>query len=237
MTYLLLALGLSAGILTTIAGAGGGMLLVLSLSLVLGPKAALSTSVPALFVGNVHRAFSYRARIERRAAVPIVRGALPGSLLGGAFAVSVPSVALEVLLAVMTALLVLRAFRLFTWTPPASALTPSGFFIGALSATAGGAGFLVSGVLLSLGLTGEPYVATSAAIALSVHAGRIVSYAATGMFSGEVLRHAAITTVAVVFGNALGGRARRLFEGEATRRIEYGTLVVCGVLAVLGIVH
>ena len=49
-------LGILAGILTTLAGLGGGMLLVLALSLTSSPVTELAATAPALSLGNLHRA-------------------------------------------------------------------------------------------------------------------------------------------------------------------------------------
>ena len=60
----IVVLGLLAGVLTTVSGMGGGLLVVFVLSWALGPKAALVVSTAALLVGNVHRAWLYRASVD-----------------------------------------------------------------------------------------------------------------------------------------------------------------------------
>jgi hypothetical protein len=62
----LVPLGLLAGVLTTVAGMGGGMMLVVVLSLVWDPRVALASTAPALLVGNAHRAYLYRAQVARQ---------------------------------------------------------------------------------------------------------------------------------------------------------------------------
>ena len=95
MEFWLVVLGVLAGGLTTVAGMGGGVMLVLALSLVASPVEALAITSPALLVGNLHRVAVGRRAIDRAVARPFVLGALPGSLLGGLVAVAVPPALLQ----------------------------------------------------------------------------------------------------------------------------------------------
>src|SRR5688572_16373782 len=86
---LVLGLGLVAGALTTVAGLGGGVFLLLSLSVLWGPTTALATSSLALLVGNLHRTFLYRKSVNWPIARAFVVGAVPGAVLGALLAVAV----------------------------------------------------------------------------------------------------------------------------------------------------
>src|SRR6188472_908814 len=97
-----LLLGLVAGVLTTIAGQGGGLLLLLACSALLGPHEALAVTAPALLLGNLHRSTLLRAHIDRTIALPVIAGAVPGALVGGMLAGITPAWALRVLLVGMT---------------------------------------------------------------------------------------------------------------------------------------
>src|SRR5690349_10895588 len=80
---LYVSLGLLAGALTTVAGLGGGMLLLLALATLGEPHEALAVTAPALLVGNLHRLWMGRRELDRETALPLVAGALPGALVGG----------------------------------------------------------------------------------------------------------------------------------------------------------
>ena len=236
------ALGLGAGVLTTIAGQGGGLLLLLACSAVIGPKSALAVTAPALLLGNLHRAFLLRAHIDRGVALRVVVGAVPGALGGGLLVGVMPGHALQVILVGMTALAVAKALGLLRFAVPRSALTPAGAAIGALTGTAGGAGVLFAPVLLSTGLTGRAFVATSSAIALSTHLGRLLGYAGLGLLSRDLLLPTALVAAAIFAGNAIGDRLRTFSSGyrpdQLEKRqavLEYGTLVVCVALSVAGL--
>ena len=233
---LLLALGVGAGGLTTVAGLGGGVLLILALSLVTSPAEALAISSPALLVGNLHRLIVGRRAVDRGIARALALGALPGSALGGLLAVAVPTVVLELLLVGTTAFALARTFGWLSFKPGVRALLPAGFGIGVATATTGGGALMLAPLLLATGLTGARYVATAAAVAVAIHVGRLLGYGAGGLISRETLLAAAVLAAAILVGNALGQRLRKYIGPAAGARLELGVLLVCVALALAGLV-
>jgi uncharacterized membrane protein YfcA len=231
----LIPLGILAGILTTIAGLGGGILLQVALSLVVGPRLALAITAPALLVGNLHRAILYRAHIDRAVARSFVIGALPGSVVGGLAAVVLPTWAMQGLMVAMAALAVSRHFGWWRWKPSAAVMVPAAAGIGAVSATSGGAGLLVSPLMLSAGLSGERYVSTVAVSAVAMHVGRFAAYSVGGLVSAHTLGLAAGLTVAILVGNTVGARLRTSISATLAPRIELGVLGVATALALAGV--
>jgi uncharacterized protein len=247
VVYLLLGLG--AGVLTTIAGQGGGLLLLLAISAFRGPHEALAITAPALLLGNLHRTLILRKFIDRAVAIRMVLGAVPGAFVGGMLVGVIPAWGLRALLIAITVVAVAKALGFIRFGVPRAALVPAGFGIGAMTGTSGGAGVLFAPVLLSAGLTGRAFVATSSTIAFSTHVGRVVGYAGLGLFSVGLILPTVFVTGAIFVGNALGDRIRTAFLGgvddkdpvkiaAAAKRmtvLEYGTLVVCVVLSVVGL--
>ena len=229
---LLLLFGLLAGALTTVAGLGGGQLLVLALASFVGPREALAISAPALLAGNLHRFALYRTHVDRRVALAFAAGALPASALGGWLAVSLPAWLLSVLLGATTLIAVARALGLVKLAPPPSTLPAAGAVIGTICATSSGAGLLLAPLLLSTGLSGPAYVATGALCALSMHVGRVAGYAVGGSIGATTLMQSAALAAAIVAGNVIGDRTRRYLPPGAEPWIEHGVLVVSVVLAV-----
>lgn len=224
--HVLLPLGLFAGILTTIAGLGGGILLTVCLSLALGPKAALVVTGPALLLGNAHRVWLLRRHVDGAVAQRFAGAALLGSALGGFLLPRVPDRAVALAMSATTALAVLRALGWVSLRPSPRTLVPLGFGVGALSATAGGAGVLAGPILSASGLRGAAYVGTAAVGAVAMHLGRVVSYGTSGLFDGRSLRAAAALVVALLLGNVVGARLRGRVSPTAGERLELGTLVV-----------
>lgn len=236
MVALLAFLGVVAGALTTMAGLGGGVLLVLALSLVWGPTGALAVTAPALLLSNLHRFWMFRRDLDRRVAFSFIAGALPGSVVGGALAARIPETVLAWLMVGMALLAVTRALGLWTWQPRPSVLLPAGAGIGALTGTSGGAGVLVSPLLMASGLTGQAYVATAALCAVSMHTGRVLAYGAGGLVTGETMLRTLVLTVTLMIGNLAGKRLRTLLLDEKrAQRLEMATLIVCVVLGAIGV--
>jgi len=227
----LLPLGLGAGLISTVAGLGGGQLLVLAIATAWGPREALVVSSPALLLGNLHRLWLYRAQFDRRVALAFSAGALPGSVVGGLLAVGLPRSVLQALLVASTAAAITRALGWWQWQPRPAALAPAGLAIGTVCATSSGAGMLVGPLLLSSGLRGAAYVGTGAACAVAMHLGRVWGYGLGGSFDRHLLGGSLLLGVSMLAGNLLGVRLRRLLDGRTERWIEHGTLLACVTLA------
>lgn len=228
-------LGLAAGGLTTVAGLGGGMFIVLVLSLFGPPAVALAVSSPALLVGNLHRAILFRRKVDRGAALRFGVAALPASAAGGLLLPHVPELALRAVFAVVAALGVGMAVRKIELRAPRWALTPAGAGVGLLTGTSGGAGVLVAPSLLAIGLSGEAFVATGAALSLAMHTGRIAAYGAGGLFTAERALAAAALAIGLVAGNAAGKRLRAKVPEGWEPRIEASVLAIVSALAALGL--
>jgi len=227
MILALAALGLVAGILTTLAGQGGGLFLLLAISVLVGPHEALAITAPALLLGNVHRAALFRRSIQWSIAGRMIAGAVPGAFVGGLLAGAMPAWVLQVILVALTLLSIARAMKWLPFDVPRRGLGPAGLVIGAMTGTAGGAGVLFAPVLLSTGLTGAAYVGTLSTIAFATHAGRVVAYASNGLFTRELVLPTLLVALAITAGNALGERVRKSLSDRVTTRLEYGVLVVC----------
>jgi uncharacterized membrane protein YfcA len=235
MTLALAILGLLAGALTTLAGQGGGLFLLLICSVLLGPRSALAITAPALLLGNLHRAVLFRSAIDRSVAVRMVMGAVPGAFFGGLLAGALPEWTLQVILVGLTGLAIARALRWLSFDVPRWSLGPAGFVIGSLTGTAGGAGVLFAPVMLSAGLKGRAFIGTIATVAFATHAGRVVAYASNGLFTRELLLPIVVVSAAISVGNALGERLRARLSDITTTRLEYGVLVVCMGISMAGV--
>ncbi len=231
----LLLLGVVAGVLTTLAGQGGGLFLLLALGVLRDPHEALALSSPALLLGNLHRAVLCRRDVVWRIALGLCVGAAPAAVLGGLFAGRIPAVGISAVLVVLTVFAITRRALALSVRVPPRAFPLAGGVVGFLTGTSGGAGVLVSPLLLSAGLTGRAFVGTSAVVACAIHVGRVTSYAKTGLLHVDQLMPIACITIAIFAGNALGDRLRRYFTERGSTRLELGTLVVCVLVSVLGV--
>ena len=117
MLLLVALLGVFAGALTTVAGMGGGFVLVIALPLFLSPVEALTVSSAALLVGNAHRAWMYRLDIDWSEVRSVALGAVPLAVVGGLAATALPEWILRGAMAAMAGLAVARVVFRLSWSP------------------------------------------------------------------------------------------------------------------------
>lgn len=232
MTSVLLLSGLLAGVISTLAGQGGGLMALLLLSLVVGPRDALVLTAPGLALANIHRAWLFRHAVSMPIVKRLAVTMLPASLLMGTMMLAVPTVILRVLLVFATTVALGR--KLLKVHIPRAAWMPAGAVIGAFGATSGGAGVLLTPVLVSAGLRGEALVGSTAATALALNSGRLIGYTLGGSFTTRLLGASAVMTVALIAGNLLGHRTRKLLTEHSLHRIELGTMVLATLACVAG---
>ncbi len=231
----LLGLGLLAGLTTTLAGLGGGLMLVLALAMLYDPHVALVATAPALLVGNLHRLTLFRGHLTWDVAGRLVAGALPGAFLGGVVAVGLPPEVLEALMSAMVGLLVLRRLLPKGRDLPRLLLTPAGFVVGGITASSGGAGVLTTPLILGAGVSGDAYIATAASGAVAMHIGRLSAYGTGGLVDPQSLTFAAVLAVGIPLGNGLGKAIRARISEAAAMRCTYAALAGCVTLALAGV--
>jgi uncharacterized protein len=231
----LAVLGLVAGILTTLAGMGGGLFLLIALGLIYGPHVALAVTTPALLISNLHRAWLFRADVDWRLARLVAIGVMPGAILGAVILPALPEVVVAALFTASTAFALLRATGRVTLAPKPGWITTYAVAIGALAATSGGAGMLIAPLVLSSGTLGAGYVATVAIGAVAMHLARVIGYGTVGLLVAAQLVDAGVILAGLLAGNLVGRRLRGRIGRTAERRIELGALLVANFFAILAV--
>ena len=230
---LLLALGIVAGVLTTVAGMGGGLLLVAVVGLLRGPHEALAITTPALMLSNLQRTWMYRASVDTRAALTVASGAIPGAFVGGLLLPRLPA-ALALLLTT-TVLALLRSQGVVNLRVGKRAMFAAGIAIGALSASSGGAGFLIAPLLMSSGLRGLAYVATVSCCAVALHLGRLLGYGMSGLMHVELLPSIAVLLAGLLLGNLAANRARSSLPNGLLPKLELAALATTAIFSLVGV--
>jgi len=244
---ILLALGLIAGSLSTLAGLGGGLVLTLALATLWDPTRALATAAPALLIGNIHRITLFRKHFDGRLVAPFILGGVPGAVVGGLMAVALPETLLRLVIlgtALAATIHELRGRR--AKADGERGRRPGPFVIagvasvaGVVTATSGGGGLLLGPLLLAAGARGERFMVSASSVAVCMHVARIGAYGVSDAIGAQTFLDAAVVAVAILAGNAIGRRARRPLglAGESIRstRLTYGVLGVSITLAVAGL--
>lgn len=184
-----LALALGAGTVSGISGFGAGLMLSAYLLPILGARATVPVLAVAMVLTNLGRAWSFRAALALRIALPVLAGVLPGALagacafgaLGGAWADLIVGGFLVVSVALRRAL----AGRALSATP--IVLAAGGAVTGLLSGITTGAGMLLIPLLLGAGLPARALIATDAVVSGSMHLARVAGYAAGGVLGPDLV--------------------------------------------------
>ena len=231
---LVAAFGIGAGLVTTVAGMGGGLLLVISLSLIVDPRFAVAATAIPLLLGNLHRAYLFRADLAWRHAALFAAGAAPAALFAASLLDRIPETAVRALMIVLVTLGIAKALGLWKGEVPRGAMLPGGIAVGGVTATSGAA-VMTAPLLMSAGLRGGAYIATASAAAASIHLARLAGYGAAGLVTRELVATSMLLAVMIVAGNTLGRRARRELGDARSHHLEVGVLALCAILALLGL--
>lgn len=237
MLVALLGAGIVAGGLTTVAGLGGGILLIAGLSQVWSPATVLAVTAPALLVGNASRALVMVKQIEWALVARFVVTGVPTAFMGSLLAASLPTKWLRIAIA-----LLLIGFVVHEVFPRRNAVEPAiaeaghpnlvmvaGAIAGTVSGLTGGAGFVATPLLNRLGLAPRQLVATSAACMGLVHLTKGIGYGAGRLLTPDLLPLACLLTVGILGGNALGARVLQRLPKAVFQRCLLAGLALAAV--------
>jgi uncharacterized membrane protein YfcA len=230
----LIAIGLAAGALTTVAGVGGALVALAATSLLLPARVALAVTAAALLVGSLHRAWVYRRQVAWPLTARMGVGLVAGALLGAALVPRLPEAALRGALIAVAAVAVASAWSGRTLPLSPRLAVSSGLAIGAIGASAGGAALLIAPVLQAAGLRGERYAGSGAVCAAIFNASRCAGYLVAGLYAGAPPDATALLAAACVAGNFTGVGLRRWMGPRAVHAVELGAPLAAIALALAG---
>jgi uncharacterized membrane protein YfcA len=227
----LIALGSILGVVTTIAGLGGG-LLIICVAAWFGPRAALSITAPALMVGHAHRVWLLRRELELRVVAPFVVSLSLVALAGSLLVVNLDESLLRLLLIPLSLVAIVELSRrreLEPRAPDRRWLIPGGVGVGVMLAGGGGGGVIAAPVLRRAGLRGDRMVAGLAAGAVLGHLARCLAYGFVGTLAPTSLLGAGVLAAALMLGN-LGGRRLAARLGDDRRELLLRAVIAAALL-------
>jgi uncharacterized membrane protein YfcA len=236
MWLTILLLGLAGGVVSTLIGFGGGMILAIALALTVSPLAALAVASIALLSGNVHRLLLFRHELRAADVYRWALGIVVGSVAGGMLVHHLPDWVLRGAFVVTAVAAIVPRPRAQERPARAAVLVPAGGAIGFIGAGTAGVGPLASSTLMATGHGGERYIALMATTGVAVNIGRVVGYGSSGALQLSWLWASGLAAAGLLAGNFLGKRIRADLSDRRREQLEKAVPWVCLVLAVVGLV-
>ncbi|MFT7475077.1 MAG: putative membrane protein YfcA [Verrucomicrobiales bacterium] len=215
------------GILSAVAGLGGGIVLLAVLAQFFAPTTAIPIQGGIQLASNLSRTTMLRAEINWsvvwRTAVPI----LPASLLGVALATSVPEDATLVVIAIFLLTVTWRP-QLLTWRGKRGASINAMFGVGAasgfLNSTVGASGAFTSHFFRAFTSTHVAFVATAAASQVFAHLAKLIAFGAAGFDPRDHVSVMVAGAVGTIAGTRIGGRLLHRADEKLLERLFHVVL-------------
>ena len=216
-------------------GSGAAFMATPMLALVIDPSAAIGLLLPLLMLMDVSALKPYWGKWNRRDAVRLIIGSIPGVAFATVFYQNADADLLRLLLGVLSlAFVAYQLARGWGWVPTRK--TPFGPVAGLLAGTVAGFTSFVSHAggppaavyLLSQGLTKTGYQATSVIVFWAMNIFKAFPYALTGIFTAQTLIADVFLAPFAILGVWLGVRAHNAIPERPFFMLTYVLLTLTG---------
>jgi uncharacterized protein len=223
-------------VLSSVAGFGGGVLLLPVFTALFGLRVAVPMLTLAQLSSNGARVWFNRRELRWRLIGWFAVGAVPMAVAGGLLLAHAPLAPLKRLLGVfLIGVVVWRRVKPHPGRPADSAFAGVGAASGLGSALLGSVGPLTAPFFLAYGLTRAGYIGTEAASALVMHLAKLGAYGAGDLLTRRVVLYGVVLTPATLLGAWVGRKiVGRLSERLFVSLVEAG-LVIAGLLFLFGL--
>ena len=230
------AAAFALGLLSAVAGFGGGVLLLPVFTALFGLRVAVPMLTLTQLSSNGARVWLNRHELRWPLIGWFAAGAVPLAVAGGLILAHAPLGPLQRLLGVfLIGVVIWRRINPHPRKPTDRMFAGVGAASGLGSALLGSVGPLTAPFFLAYGLTRAAYIGTEAASALTMHLAKIAAYGAGDLLTGRVLLYGAALTPAALLGAWVGKKiVGRISDRVFVALVEAG-LLVAGVLFLLGL--
>ena len=232
---LIAAAAFASSFVSGIGGFGGGFLIVLVLTPIVGVKAVVPLIAVFSVASNMSRFIIYFRAIDWPLVVQFVLSSLPGVYVGTTVFYWLPERPLLFLLGIFLigALPARRYLTALQFRPGLKTVLLIGFVFGVISGTTVGSGMLVIASLLNIGLQGPILLGTDAAIGVINAFSRVLAFRHYGLLSNDLIIAGLVIGLVTAPGTWLASMiVRRTSMRSHTLLIE--GLILIGGLSVLG---
>lgn len=186
---MLMVATLLASVVSGLGGFGGGFVIAIAITPIVGAKGLLPLLAVFAFCSNISRVLVYRAHIDWPKALLFLASSSPGVAVGVAFYDWAPE---QLLLGLLGGTLILlvplrRHLQARGIRPGLAAVVGIGFAFGVLSGTSVGSGLFVIAALSGLGLSGATLLGTDSFIGLVNSAIRAFMFWKAGLLNSGLM--------------------------------------------------
>lgn len=231
-----------AGMLSSIVGLGGGLVIVALLSTVLEPQEAIALTAPVLLLGNLDRIVMHRKVIDWGLLPWFLAGSIPTVTAGAILLPYLPAAGLRLAMVALLTVFVLSNLRKgrsdghIGIEMPVWGFVPLGFFHGVLASTVGGGGPLSAPFVYGRVKEKAAFVGTEATLGLSVNVVKTTAFLSTGLLLPSFLWTAVFATFMMTMGNRAGRAILvRLTESSFQRILLLSMLAIALRLGYAGV--
>lgn len=172
-----------------LSGMGGGVIIAIAITPLVGIKPLVPTVSIAMLVNHVARVWVFRHSVDWRSALAVLATALPFTLVGSAIYVALPATVVAVVMGVFLVAFVplRRVLARRAWRLGRPGLMAVGGVFGLVTGTTLGGGMLIVPALLGSGLSGAMLIGTDAVIGLSVLIGKAAMFGTLELLTPELV--------------------------------------------------
>jgi len=221
-----------AGVLSSIVGLGGALVMVALLSTVLEPQEAIALAAPILLLGSLDRTVMHRKVIDWGLLPWFLTGSIPTVTAGAILLPYLPAAGLRLAMATLLTVFVVSNLRPgrgehhMGIQMPVWGFAPLGFVHGVLASTVGGGGPLSAPFVYGRVKSKAAFVGTEATLGLSVNVVKTAVFLSTGLLLPSFLWAAVFATFMMTMGNRVGRAILLRLSDAIFQRILLLTMLV-----------
>lgn len=222
-----------AWIVSTVAGGGGGMLMIPVIAWIVNPKAAAPAIALGTLISSPVRVWLFWRHIDWTIVRWYLPGAIAGAVLGGYVFANISPQWVKVLAGVFLLSTLLqyrfgrrkRSFAMRAWM-----FLPLGFVVAAISGMIGEAGPVLNPFFLNYGTEKEAMIGTKSVNSFFMQLAKLGSYTAFGAMATEFWIYGVAIGVAATAASWVGKKLLGRMEGKRFRRIVVGVMAITGAM-------
>jgi uncharacterized membrane protein YfcA len=226
--YLIPLICFIGGFISTVAGLGGGLLILACSSLLLPISQVVPLNGVIILAGQITRAIQFRKHIAWNITLPFIPGSIVGATLGTLIYFELP----EAFIAIMLGCVMLW----LSWVPAtdrsrelAARIPQPWFFVGIVHtflSTVSGAGGLMQSLMVKSKLGKHAVVGTIAGTLLSMAIFKSVGYLVAGFDYRPYLPMILLCWIGGIAGTSLGARCLNIMPDLFFRRLIKGVVTL-----------